>query len=232
MALDPCVLTNVLANDYAVALTTINRKFNALRRLAELLEQLGDISPAIPNIGALIPLQLINLSAYEDLVAACPFLNLPKHPTNTDIAKLQALVLAAYQRLLGNLNQHPWLRMNALQAQLDKVHARLNEILSQGAQFVQCLQQACASADAATTFVADVVTSDLNGQVDNYTRNFVANNGQVLTSGMQAKAGTVNGAIDQVNELMTPAPITSSSLGPKISPVPNPGPQLPLPPAD
>lgn len=230
MAVNPCVLTNVLANDYYKAVTLINRKFNSLKRLAELLEQLGDISGLLPNISALIPLYLINLDAYTNLVTACPFLNLPKSPSNTDIANLQGMVASAYSKLISGLLNHPWARMGALQSQLDKAQHSVDQILNQGTQFFQCLQQACASADSAVTFVSDIAKTDFQGQVDDYTRTYLANNGKVLTTGAQGKVDTINGAINNVNELMSPAPLASPPAKPIISPVPS-VPQIPSPPA-
>lgn len=231
-AVDPCVLTGALANDYFAAVQLINRKFNALRRLAELLEQIGDIQGSLPNISSLIPLYLINVDAYANLVTACPFLNLPPHPTNEDIAKLQAEVAAAYQRLLNQLFQHPYLRMGSLQAQLDKVQASVNDILNNGAQFMQCLLQACASAASVAGSIGHIASTHIQNELDDYSRTYLANNGKVLTDTMQGKKDQVQGVIDNVNELMSPAPVvTPPSNTPHVSPLPN-VPQIPLPPPE
>ncbi len=228
MAVDPCLITNVLANDYLLAVTAVNRKFDALRRLSELLEQLGDIQGLIPNISALIPVFEIDLSTYAALVNACPFLNLPKVPSDADLKKLQQLVSDAYARLLAQLHLHPYIRMGALQGQLDKLHGRLNSILSQGADFLRCLQEACAAAEASATFVQGIGVS-ARAQIEHYTNNFVANSGHVLSDHAQTKLNQVNESINQINVLMAPEPVAPPGAGPQISPVPD-VPQIPLPP--
>ena len=207
MALNPCVLTNVLANDYAKAVNAVNRKFNALRRMAELLEQLGDISGFIPDIGALIPIYMINLDAYANLVAACPFLNLPKSPSTEDIGALQAQVAAAYARLVGQLMQHPWLRMGQLQDQMNKVQGQVNEALNKGAQFMQCLQQACASVAS----VSDTVKNFEEYSKD-YAKTYLANNGKVINNAMAGKLSQVQGSIDNVNELISARPFNDTAV--------------------
>jgi hypothetical protein len=231
MALNPCALTNFLANNYYEAVKLINRKFNALRRLAELLEQIGDLSGFIPDIGALVPLYLVNLDAYTNLVSACPFLNLPKNPSTEDIVRLQAQVAAAYTRLTDQLLKHPWVRMGKLQAQLDKVQGRVNDILAQGEQYFQCLQQACRSAEQAVNFVAEIADTDFKKEFDDYTRNVVGSNTQVLNSAMRNKRNEVQGAIDNINELASARPFTDTPGGGGTVPDLGRAPQIPqLPP--
>jgi hypothetical protein len=225
---DPCLITNVLANDYLLAVATINRKYDALSRLAQLLEQLGDIQGLIPNIGMLVPVFAIDLSTYAALVAACPFLNLPAVPTDADLATLQRLVSNAYARLLAQLRLHPYIRMGALQAQLDKLHGRLSGILNQGASFLRCLQEACAAAEASVTFVQNAIPN-AQAQISHYANNFVANSGHVLSDHAQTKLDQVNDSINQINVLMAPEPVAPLGVGPQISPVPD-VPQIPLPP--
>jgi len=224
---NPCALTDFLANDYFEAVKFINRKFNALKRLAELLEQIGDLRGFIPNIGALLPLYMINLDAYANLVAACPFLNLPKNPTNEDIGKLQAQVAAAYARLIQQLNLHPWLRLNAVQDALDKAQSKVNDILNQGGQFMKCLQQACHSLESAVNFVADIAQTDFQKQFDQYTTNFVNSNGQVLNRAMQQKRDEVQGSIDQINTLISAKPLSSAEAVVPAAPAAPVIPQLP-----
>lgn len=208
---NPCVIANVLANDYAEAITMVNRKFAALRRLAQLLEQIGDISGFLPQIGALIPIYLIDLSSYATLVAACPFLNLPKSPSNEDLGKLQADVAAAYARLASRLTQHPWLRMGRLQSQMDKVQGQVNAILGQGSQYMACLQAACATAESTVNFVQEISQTDFQGSFDDYTRQIVGSNSQVLNDGMQQKYDQVQGSINQINELISARPFSDTA---------------------
>jgi hypothetical protein len=221
---NPCVLTNALANDYANAVALINRKFNALRRLAELLEQLGDVSSLLKglNVSALVPLYLINFDTYTDLVAACPMLNLPKTPSNASTAALQAQVGAAYARMIQQLNLHPFIRMDKLQAQMDKVQAKVNDILNTGSQYMQCLQAACGAASDVSSFVKEIAQTDFQGQLDQYSRTYLANNKQVLTEQMKNKVSTVRGMIDNLNELSSTAPLVTPSPTPTIPQVPIP----------
>lgn len=213
-----CSVTGVLAADYQNAVTAINRKFNALQRLAELLEQLGDVSALLEGINpaALIPLYAINLDVYTDLVAACPFLNLPKTPSNTSTAELQSMVSSAYARLIQKLNLHPFIRLGALQAQMDKVQAQVNTALNTGNQFVQCLMQACSST------AGFVLNTNFQQQLDLFKRGYLASNGQVLTQQMQGKLNSVRGLIDNINELTTTAPVITPSPTPLV-------PQIPIP---
>jgi hypothetical protein len=225
---NPCAVTNVLASDYANAVTTVNRKFNALQRLAELLEQLGDITGLLESFqpGTLIPLYLINLDAYTNLVTACPFLNLPPTPSNTSTAALQAQVAAAYARLIQRLNLHPFIRLGKLQAQMSKVQSKLNDVLNTGSQYMQCLQQACASVSGVSSFV-----NNFKSQFDQYQRNYLAANGQVLTQAMQGKVNAVKGMIDNINELLSTAPLVTPSPVPTVPQVPIPStPAIPPPP--
>lgn len=232
MSLNPCALTNFLANDYYEAIKMVNRKFAALQRLAELLEQIGDLSGFIPNIGALIPIYLINVDAYANLVAACPFLNLPKSPSQEDIGALQRQVADAYSRLTSQLMKHPWIRMDSLQDQMNKVQGKVNEVLNQGAQYMQCLQQACTSAGQVVNFVAEISQTDFQEQFDQYTRAFVGNNGQVLNNAMRDKRDQVQGGIDQINELISARPFSDEPGQGGVIPDVGRAPQIPQLPPD
>ena len=228
MSANPCAITNVLANDYANAVTAVNRKFNALQRLAELLEQLGDISGLLAsfNPSALIPLYLIDLDAYTNLVTACPFLNLPPTPSNASTAILQDQVASAYARLIQSLNLSPFIRLDKLQAQMDKVQSKFNDVLNTGSQYMQCLQQACSSVSGVASFV-----NNFQSELDQYRRTYLAANGQVLTQAMLGKVNAVRGMIDNINELMTTAPVVTPSPAPVLPQVPIPSvPAIPPPP--
>lgn len=229
---NPCAITGVLAQDYANAVRTINRKFNALQRLAELLEQLGDLTSFIPpNLSAFIPLYLINLDAYTNLVQACPFLNLPATPSNATTAELQGLVNSAYARVIQKLQQHPIFRLGKLQDQLNKVQTSLNGPLNTGAQFLQCLNQACASGAIGASFVSEVAQDDFSAQIDQYTRTYLANGGKVLTTTAQNKVNELNGIIDNINELRSTEPVATQAASPvPVVPSVPPVPQIPAPP--
>jgi hypothetical protein len=205
---NPCALTDLLSSDYAKAIRMINRKFAALRRLGEILEQLGDLSFLVPDISKLIPVYMIDLSAYASLVAACPFLKLPKEPGFQDIQRLQALVANAYARITNQLMKHPWFRMGKLQDQMDKLQGQLNGVLSEGQQYVQCLQQAC---NSVSSVVTDITATNWGKEFDQFARDYTANNGRVLTQGMDDKRSQVQGAVESLNELSSPAPFANPS---------------------
>ena len=57
----PCQVIDALAQFQYEVVRRLNRKFNALRRIAELLEAVGDLSVIVPNIGDLIPISSITL---------------------------------------------------------------------------------------------------------------------------------------------------------------------------
>lgn len=181
----------------------VNRKFNALRRLAELLEQLGDISSFLPDINKLIPIHMINIDAYANLIGACPSLNLPA-VSNADIGQLQSNLNVAYGNLIRKLEKHPWLRMGKVQDQLAKVQAKYNDTLNQGVQFYRCFQAACNAVDTAADFFADISATDFQQEFDDYTQNFVHGNAQVLNQRMTQKRDEVNGTIANINELINP----------------------------
>jgi hypothetical protein len=129
----------------------LNRKFFALRRLAQLLEQAGDLTGFIPDITALIPLSQIDLLLYEQLRNACPFLNLPPSDTNTvneSLGKLQGLVAQAYAQILALLINHPWQRWDELTRILNEYQTKLNVAALVGQDFLTCLSTACATIEA------------------------------------------------------------------------------------
>ena len=214
---NPCAITDLLSSDYAKAIRMVNRKFAALRRLAEILEQLGDLSFIIPDVTKLIPLYMIDVSTYANLVQACPFLNLPKNPGTEDIANLKALVAASYARITSQLQNHPWFRMGMLQGQLDKLQGALSGVLSEGQQYMQCLQQAC---NSISTVVTDITTTNFPKEFDTFSKNYVASTGKVLTQTMDDKRTQIQGAIVNLNELSSAQPLAGSAT-------PNPVPDTP-----
>ena len=225
---DPCAVTNAVANDYANSVTAINRKFSALQRLAELLEQLGDAESLLKGVNptTLIPLYAINFDTYTNLVTACPFLNLPKTPSNESTAALQEKVTTAYANMIKRLNLSPFIRMDKLQSQMDKVATDANKSLNDGTQFMQCLQQACATSADVVGFV-----NNFQGEAAQFAKNYLASNGRVLTTLQQQKVSEVRGLIDNLNELMTTAPVATTTPPPLIPQVPIPdGHPIPPPP--
>lgn len=171
-------------------LRRINRKFTALRRLAALLEQLGELSDLVPNIGRLIPVVQIDLELYERLVANCPWLNLPPVTTG-DLNQLQAMLTGAYANFFNKLLRHPWNRMGELQNQLDdflgQIQGDVNSAMTQAADFLRCLQTVCASGKAAVGQLNAIADADIAAEINRFAENFTAESGQVLTEGMRTK---------------------------------------------
>lgn len=125
----------------------INTKFNALKRLAELLEQAGDASGIIPNPANLIPLSQINLELYNQLRIKCPFLNLPVADT-TAITNLKFKVQDSYYRMISKLNHHPYMRIADLNRLLNRAIYAVN--YHSQPDWQRCLQFMCDSAKQAS----------------------------------------------------------------------------------
>lgn len=190
MAVDPCQVVDTLAAFQLDVLKRINKKFTALRSLAALLEQLGDLSDLVPNIGRLIPVVNIDLALYENLVANCPWLNLPPATTG-DLNQLQAMVTGAYANMINKLLRHPWNRMGQLQDQLDdflgQIQGDVNSAMTQAADFLRCLQTVCAAGKAVVGQLNAIKDADIAAEIDRFTENFVSDAGQVMTEGMKTK---------------------------------------------
>jgi hypothetical protein len=190
MAVDPCQVVDTLAAFQLDVLKRINKKFTALRSLAGLLEQLGELSDLVPNIGRLIPVVNIDLALYENLVANCPWLNLPPATTG-DLNQLQAMVTGAYANMINKLLRHPWNRMGQLQDQLDdflgQIQGDVNSAMTQAADFLRCLQTVCAAGRAAVGQLNAIKDADIAAEIDKFTDNFVKDAGQVMTEGMKTK---------------------------------------------
>lgn len=190
MAADPCQVVDTLTAFQLDVLRRINKKFASLRRLALLLEQLGELSDLVPNIGRLIPVVQIDLSLYNQLTANCPWLNLPPATTG-DVNQLQSMVTGAYANFVNKLLRHPWNRMGKLQDQMDsflgQIQGDVNSTLTQSSDFLRCLQTVCAAGKAAAGQLNAVVNADIEDEINQFTAIFVAEGGQVLTAGMRTK---------------------------------------------
>src|SRR4051794_15454103 len=115
-----CGVVTALSDFQVKAMEAINARFFALRRLAELLEQAGDVSGFLPNLQALIPLSAIDLSLYLSMQANCPFLNLPSVGSVADpVGALRRELDTAYAALLARLKLHPHFKLTRLQQRLD-----------------------------------------------------------------------------------------------------------------
>jgi hypothetical protein len=201
MAADPCQIVDTLVAFNLDVLKRINRKFAALRSLASLLEQLGDVSVLIPNIGRLIPVVNIDLALYENLVANCPYLNLPPATTG-DLNQLQAMVTGAYANFFNKLLRHPWNRMGQLQDQLDnflgQIQGDVNSAMTQSLDFLRCLQTVCAAGKAAIGQLNAIKDADIAAEINKFADNFVSDAGQVMTEGMKIKYQQIQDTKDQL----------------------------------
>ena len=157
---DACQVVDTLAAFQLDVLKRINRKFAALRGLAQLLEQLGNLDELVPNIGALIPVVRIDLALYENLVANCPYLNLPPFTT-------------------GDLNQ--------LQAQMDQFQGEVNAAITNAGDFLRCLQTVCATGRAVAGQLNALSNADIAKEIGIFAENFAADAGQVMTEPMRIK---------------------------------------------
>ena len=189
---DACGVADALAYFQYDIIRRLNRKFAMLRRLAQLLEELGNLSELVPNINALIPALSISLSTYEQLAAACPFLNLPA-PGETSLAALRGNVIAAYGNLARSVLNHPWTRMGKLQEELTNYQNKISAPLAMGQSYLQCLQAACAAVSQVNTMFRNVLQTDVDRELSKFATDYVNNAGKVLTEGARIKvseAGT------------------------------------------
>ena len=214
----------------------VNRKFEALRRLAQLLEELGDLSTLVPNINSLIPVIDIDLSTYNQLAAACPFLNLPA-PGEASLNELRSRIIGAYANLMQGVLSHPWMRMGRVQAELEKFQSKINFALGMGASYIECLQAACNAVSAVGSAFEKVSRADIQKEVSTFTSNYLANAGQVLTAPMQTKynqaVATKNSLRDFGTDFKDDYSTAKAALTPAPAPAPAPAPgaqQYPAPP--
>jgi hypothetical protein len=201
MAVNPCTVLDALSDFQYDLMRRLNKKFEQLRRLAALLEQLGDLSSLIPNLNALIPILNIDFSVYEALAQNCPFLGLPTNPIQGELDKLRQQVLAAYDNYARQLLNHPFLRMGKLQEEMTKFQTQLTGALSQGQDFIRCLQAMCAAGSALGSAVSKLSQAEIEKTVTKFTENFVTNAGQVLTDPMKQKYGQVTDALGTMQDL-------------------------------
>ncbi len=176
----------------------LNKKFAALRRLAELLEQLGDLSSLLPNINQLIPVIDINLDVYTALQVNCPFLNLPP-ATTEDVNALRSKVNEAYAQLAASILNHPWIRMDKVQKMLNDFQQKLN--YPYGEDYIRCLNSVCAAIGTIGSLLEHASTVDIGKELQLFSQNFVDNAGQVLTRPMQAKRDEALQVYNQVLDL-------------------------------
>lgn len=198
----PCAVLDSLAQFQYNVVRRLNRKFNALRRIAELLEQVGDIGVLIPNIAELIPITSITLDTYQRLVENCPFLGLPDVSV-ANLGVLRMKVQEAYGNLVRQLLNHPHLRMTKLQGVLNKFQGDLNAGAAVVSDYLLCLQTICDTIGAVGTAFQNITQADIQKEIAAYTKNFVENAGEILTDPMKVKAGQIENTIKNIKDLST-----------------------------
>jgi hypothetical protein len=205
MALDSaaCGIVDALADFQVKIMEAINGRFAALRRLANLLEAAGDLTGFIPDISKLIPIASIDARLYDELRVNCPFLNLPPIETSADqfLGELRAQVNAAYGRLLGQINLHPFSIMGRLQDKLDEYQRRINSEALKGSDFLRCLQSVCAAEAAVSSLINRPAASIIN-TAETYYQNFVVGQGQLLNAAAQGKVNDVKNVAQGVKDLI------------------------------
>ena len=204
----PCQVIDALAEYNYDVLRRLNRKFLALRRLAMLLEQLGDQTELVPNIGFLLPVEDINLNTYQALFENCPFLGLPE-VSNANLTVLKAAVIQAYAEQIRRLLNHPYLRLDTLQNTLIRYQNKVNFGGSIVENALTCLQSICVAAEEGQSFFNQISNADISSEVASYTQNFVTENGSVLTEGMAIKRDEVLTSIDRLQELSSDSVVTA-----------------------
>lgn len=199
---DACKVLDSLAQLQYDVIRRINRKFNALRRLAQTLEVLGDLAGLIPNLPQLVPLASINVDVYTRLRENCPFLNLPPF-SNQTLAELQQAVQAAYANLTKKLLNHPFFRMNKLNDAMSKFQQDVNLTLATGADYVKCLQTVCDTIGAVGGAFQNISAANIQKELASFTNGFLNNAGNVLTDPMKQKYGQAADAVNQMRALGT-----------------------------
>lgn len=180
------------------AIRLLNKKFAALRRLAELLEQVGDVSTALPNLAALVPVADLDLELYTAIQVNCPFLGLPEY-SNQNLAELKSKMNTAYGLLARRVANHPWARLDRVQSMLNDYQQRIN--YPYGEDYLRCLNSICAAISAAGSLLETWSTVSVETELAKFTTNFIDNAGQVLTEPMQIKRDEALGVYSQLVDL-------------------------------
>jgi len=153
--------------------------------MASLLEQVS--GPLfLPNITAFIPVQNIDVIAYEMIRANCPFLGLPS--ATQGLNDLQNQLDKVYEKLTDQLSNHSWGRLGNLQLSMNNYLNKIH-ISSSFENWLQCFVGVCG------------VKSLMDDQLALYHKNFVVGQGAVLTESQQAKYGQITAGITQLNTL-------------------------------
>lgn len=208
MAINPCDVTSALANFQFDLILRMNRKFEALRRLALLLSQLGDLSSLFPNLMALLPnllpINLIDMSVYINLARSCPMLGLPD-VGDGPISDLRSKVAAAYGNLTRDLLNHPYMRMDLLQSQMDKYISRASREANNGMgtalDYLTCLNAMCEAGASIGSTLSSMSKANIGEEITKFAYNFQDQAGQVLTEPLRIKRDQGIVMLGQLKEL-------------------------------
>jgi hypothetical protein len=199
---NPCAVMQALVNWEMQAIRMLNKKFAALQRLAQLIEQFGDINTLIPNLnrllGTLVPVDALNLDIFSVLQTACPFLGLPPY-SNADLNELKSKLQTAYSRLLGDIANHPWMRLDRLQEQLNDFQNKIN--YPYGADYLRCMNAVCGALDAAGSLYSGLANANISKELALFSKNFVQGAGEVLTEPMKLKRNEAMNVYNAVSDL-------------------------------
>lgn len=178
-------------------MNTLNNKVNGLRRLAQLIEQASDPRTLIPDINQLVPIDRIDVQSYENLRQSCPFLDLPSAAEGLN--RLRSDLNQAYNALIARLRLHPFLQLQRLVDQLDRLIAQSGVDYACVLQYLQCAQAACQAAGQISATLERNATV-----VDEYGKNILNTTSAVLSERGQAKVQEIKNVISQVENLSTP----------------------------
>lgn len=154
----PCQLLSSLQFTQAKLLHELNAQLRSLQRIAQLLEQGGLASIALPNISALVPVSSLTPAVYNQLRVACPMLNLPA--VGVGLAGVQATLSKAYKSLLNHVHAHPWFRLGNLQAIIDKKLNLAKEALI--IKWANCAAAICNGVDNGLAITQSQFEANLN----------------------------------------------------------------------
>lgn len=199
MISDACRVVDALAAYQMDVLRRINRKFAAMQSLAQLLEQLGDISSAIPNLAGMVPVIAIDLELYNAMIASCPWLNLP--PASGTFNQLQVAAQKAYSNLLRMVLRHPYSRLGAVQAEMARFQASINDAFLQADDFLRCLHAVCVAGAATAASIAALSDASVSSEINKFGQGFVAANGNAISEAGQIKYQQTVAVSNQLRDL-------------------------------
>lgn len=196
----PCAVLQGLNASQFTQLNSVLARMGALRRLAELLEQAGNLLP-LPDLSSFLPLSAVDLGFYNLLRTSCPSLNLPP-ASIPSLTTLQNQVNDAYSQIIQGLINHPWSRMGKFQALIDGAIAQANALLNaQDSDYVSCISALCQGPRVFANLPDATVAAA--HQTYNNTIRLGGSFSQVLDAQKQAKLDQITTGVNLLNTLKT-----------------------------